>query len=388
MSDPHGTRIAASAVGGAVGNYVGGKFDIKGANGLPDLTKSIVKNVVSGIASNVANQLTQIALDGKGKLSWTSVAVSGINGVGSGVEEKRRHDEIITQQRAAQGNTTSVNGKANGSNQAGGSISLTQARPMGVVIDNPPEAWDNVGKYNPNGLNVSWTDSPAQQNANNGGLNVTYPYDDNAAQKSITARKAAAATRKIVNANAQNFNVPNLDYIGLSGNVQNGTSVTLSSGLRRVSQQAVDYANLPKWSDRMPTTPAGTYRDVEGFVRTITPTSGNAADAMLKALPNAAINTINFIGQLGAVTGGGDYTSIPTFKYQNEALGMAAELAMTGPFAELAATSRLGRVGVAASAGIEAQFLTNSQRVTDESYKLFVQGIKDESIPETVQISV
>ena len=63
-----------------MGNYVGGKFDIKGANGLPDLTKSIVKNVVSGIASNVANQLTQIALDGKGKLSWASVAIGGISG--------------------------------------------------------------------------------------------------------------------------------------------------------------------------------------------------------------------------------------------------------------------------------------------------------------------
>lgn len=178
---------------------------------------------------------------------------------------------------------------------------------------------------------------------------------------------------------------PLLSHIRLAGGVQNGTSITLSSGLRRVSQPAVDYANLPKWSDRLPATPAGTYRDVEGFIRPITPTSANAADAMLKALPNAAINTINFVGLLGAATGGGEYTSIPTFKYQNEGLGLAAELAMTGPFAELAA-SRLGKVGVAASMGIEAQFLTNSQRVADESYSLFVQGIADKSIPRNPSI--
>lgn len=106
---------------------------------------------------------------------------------------------------------------------------------------------------------------------------------------------------------------------------------------------------------------------IQGFIRPITPTSGNAADAMLKALPNAAINTINFIGNLGAATGGGEYTPIPTLKYQNEGLGLAAELAMTGPFVELAAVSRVGRVGAALEGTYYASFgtaLTNDYRAT------------------------
>ncbi|MFV1922206.1 MAG: LysM peptidoglycan-binding domain-containing protein [Methylotenera sp.] len=100
------SSIAASAVGGAVGQAVGGKLGVEVKNGAANLGQAVTKNVVSGIAGNVASQLTQVALVG-GKFSWTSVAVSGIHGVGSGFAEKRAID-LQNAQRAAIGNNNAV----------------------------------------------------------------------------------------------------------------------------------------------------------------------------------------------------------------------------------------------------------------------------------------
>jgi hypothetical protein len=223
------SSVAVSAVGGAVGSYVGGKLDAKfpslNSNGAPNLTNNIIKGVASGIAGNVASQLTQIAIDGRGRLNWTSVAVSGIYGVGSGLEANRR----LEAQRVAMGNTTTLNGNSNSGNQVGGSVNVfnRQAR-TGVVIDNPPEAWDSVGQYNPNGLSAGVSTADEQgvrftrdqfgsqedfnnYNARNGGLNAVMlgvPKDvadgGNAAQKAVADRKTAKSTDALAIAMAQN----------------------------------------------------------------------------------------------------------------------------------------------------------------------------------------
>jgi hypothetical protein len=98
--------VAASAVGGAVGQSVGSQFKVEVKDGAANLGQAITKNVISNMAGNVASQLTQMALVG-GKFNWTSVAVSGIQGVGSGFAEKRNID-LRNAQQAALGNVTEV----------------------------------------------------------------------------------------------------------------------------------------------------------------------------------------------------------------------------------------------------------------------------------------
>lgn len=133
------SSVAASAVGGAVGNVVGGKLNTALANpttGNLSFANNLFKGAVTNIASNVATQLTQIALDGKGKLSWTSVAVAGIYGIGSGLEANRRLEAQIAEQRAAQGNTTAYKSAFTGEriNVAGG-VGRTDA-PVGRQLEN------------------------------------------------------------------------------------------------------------------------------------------------------------------------------------------------------------------------------------------------------------
>ena len=150
------SSVAASAVGGAVGNYVGGKLDAKFSsivNGSANLANNVIKGVASGIAGNVASQLTQIAIDGKGRLNWTSVAVSGIYGAGSGYDNFKKVEADIAQQRAAQGNTTPVKNQSAFTgeriNVAGG-VGRTDSPQVRVGGDKALERTEDYRKANPN----------------------------------------------------------------------------------------------------------------------------------------------------------------------------------------------------------------------------------------------
>ncbi|MGY1490797.1 hypothetical protein ACW4YW_15430, partial [Methylobacillus pratensis] len=86
--------VAASAVGATAGAYIGSKVGAglstttTNSNGVKTTslsqTGSFITAVSQGAASSVASQLTQIGLDGKGKMSWANVAVSAVGaGVGA-----------------------------------------------------------------------------------------------------------------------------------------------------------------------------------------------------------------------------------------------------------------------------------------------------------------
>jgi hypothetical protein len=95
--------VAASAVGGGVGKVVSNKLNavLPGiTNGQANFANHIVTGVVTNVASGVASQLTQIALNGKGRLDWTSVAMAGISGAGEGYQGYQKSKaEIATQRR-------------------------------------------------------------------------------------------------------------------------------------------------------------------------------------------------------------------------------------------------------------------------------------------------
>ena len=350
------SSVAISGIGAAAGQFASKQL------GINNINNPVAQDLARAAVNAGANALSQVVVRG-GKINWQTVATDTIL-------------NFTSSRLQSYANESNANKNA--------ALVAQQRRDAGV--DNEPlysTAPTQKGDFTRELLNSQAVEAAetykvqlglANTAPSAGGLSMSYPFtpdqymkDDNAAttaayfkrqQPETSVNKVKNQLANINIAKEVGFDYGRVDFLsGANGGVQNGTSVTLSSGLRRVSQPAVDYNNLPKWSDRLPATPAGTYRDLQGFVRPITPTSANAADAMLKAVPNAAINTINLIGNLGALTGGGDYTSIPTFKYQNEGLGFAAELAMTGPFAELAAASRLGRVGAAAGemAGGNAQ---------------------------------
>ncbi|WP_229008360.1 LysM peptidoglycan-binding domain-containing protein [Methylophilus sp. Leaf408] len=74
---------AGAAAGSSIGVKVGGAFFDQTANSISK-TGQFITAASQGLASSVAGQLTQIALDGKGKLSWANVAISGVSaGVGA-----------------------------------------------------------------------------------------------------------------------------------------------------------------------------------------------------------------------------------------------------------------------------------------------------------------
>ena len=80
------SSVAISAVGATAGAYASDKLGLNIRNLSPgqDLGRAAVTSAAQGLASSVASQLTQITLDGKGKLNWASVATSGISaGVGA-----------------------------------------------------------------------------------------------------------------------------------------------------------------------------------------------------------------------------------------------------------------------------------------------------------------
>jgi YD repeat-containing protein len=164
------SSVAASAVGGAVGNYVGGKLDAKFPSTVanPNLTNNIIKGVASGIAGNVASQLTQIAIDGRGRLNWTSVAVSGIYGVGSGLEANRRLEALIAADKLKQGNTNSAPG-----------INLNDVTGTGVQFTQEQRA-----------LAFASTEDLMKTSAQRGGLSVSYFDNGLTSQDDLAAIQA------------------------------------------------------------------------------------------------------------------------------------------------------------------------------------------------------
>jgi YD repeat-containing protein len=79
------SSVAAAGVGAAAGAFIGDKVGnaLKTGDGLSK-ADSFITAASQGVASSVVSQLTQIALDGKGKLSWANVAINGVSaGVGA-----------------------------------------------------------------------------------------------------------------------------------------------------------------------------------------------------------------------------------------------------------------------------------------------------------------
>lgn len=85
--------VAAAGVGAAAGTFIGGKVGnaLKASERIGNATSTALSKTGSfitaasqGVISSLVSQLTQITLDGKGKLSWNSVAINGVSaGVGA-----------------------------------------------------------------------------------------------------------------------------------------------------------------------------------------------------------------------------------------------------------------------------------------------------------------
>ena len=198
------SSVAASAVGGAVGNGIGSKVDSVVRNngfgsfaGLAGLTTTgnFISGAVTGVASSLASQITQIALDGRGKLSWVAVASAGLsNGVGRAVGAYKA-EQAVNDVQIAKAKQTPVAG-------------------IRLANSDMPKSWDGIGivpelrermdystpstnftaedfkninlnavigsadlVQNPNGLNMSWWETSTSQDdynaVRNGGLRVS-----------------------------------------------------------------------------------------------------------------------------------------------------------------------------------------------------------------------
>ncbi len=210
------SSVAASAVGGAVGNYVGSKFNVIGASGAADLSKTITKGVVSGMAGNVASQLTQIAINGKGRLDWASVAVAGVYGVQAGFNERDRvNADIVQQQRAALG----VNNEPLYSSAPKGAFTQALLNSQAVeaaqlsLINTPASA---------GGLNAYFPFSTEQVMPDNNAATTQAYFKQREKENAVEAQKAATnkVYKQFNNVNAVEnveFNLGGVDFLSNNG---------------------------------------------------------------------------------------------------------------------------------------------------------------------------
>jgi hypothetical protein len=158
------------------GNRGGGLFDSPGSK--------IFAQVGSGLIDSGVRELTRVAIQG-GRVNWSSVALGGVQGYANTIAE------TVARQREAAGNTTTLNGNSNSSNQAGGSV---EGRDRYLDMSTA----DSSGKILPRGLLSQKRSTLTQEQSD--GIDDAITVMSTEAAYDFLDRRDAEITNKLANA--------------------------------------------------------------------------------------------------------------------------------------------------------------------------------------------